>query len=188
LRHSPVSSRRHPKPGHTCFISGQQYQIDAASKGRSAWTLCSRVDFRKNDQEGIGTSRKNYIRNWFSNMLEFDRPLRHQGIEYRTVENFYQAMKTDEDDLETRRRIAAATPYEAKACLAGVSLCAARSSVNRANLAIKSSREMSRTMPVGRIRSELRLRIAPYARNTLMRTALSASTACSSVLPGGSNG
>jgi predicted NAD-dependent protein-ADP-ribosyltransferase YbiA (DUF1768 family) len=51
-------------------------------------------------------SRKNYIRNWFSNMLEFDHLLRRQGIEYRTVENFYQAMKTDKDDLETRRRIA----------------------------------------------------------------------------------
>jgi hypothetical protein len=47
-------------------------------------------------------------------MLEFDRPLRHQGIEYRTVENFYQAMKTDKDDLDTRRRIAAADTYEAK--------------------------------------------------------------------------
>jgi predicted NAD-dependent protein-ADP-ribosyltransferase YbiA (DUF1768 family) len=56
-------------------------------------------------------SRKNYIRNWFSNMLEFDHPLRHQGIEYRTVENFYQAMKTDRDDVEMRRRIAAANPY-----------------------------------------------------------------------------
>jgi ribA/ribD-fused uncharacterized protein len=59
-------------------------------------------------------SRKNYIRNWFSNMLEFDCPLRHQGIEYRAPENFYQAMKTAKDDLERRREIAAATPYEAK--------------------------------------------------------------------------
>jgi ribA/ribD-fused uncharacterized protein len=66
--------------------------------------------------------RKSYIRNWFSNMLEFDQPLRHQGIEYRTVENFYQAMKTAKDDLETRRRIAAANPYEAKRLGRGVRL------------------------------------------------------------------
>ncbi len=46
--------------------------------------------------------------------LEFDTPLVHQGIEYRTVENFYQAMKTAKDDLETRRKIAAATPDEAR--------------------------------------------------------------------------
>ena len=53
-------------------------------------------------------------RNWFSNMLPFDTPLVYQGITYLTVENFYQAMKTRKDDLVTRRRIAAATPYEAK--------------------------------------------------------------------------
>lgn len=66
--------------------------------------------------------RKNYIRNWFSNMMEFERPLRHQGIGYRTVENFYQAMKTAKDDLEMRRRIAAAPPYEAKRLGRGVRL------------------------------------------------------------------
>src|SRR5262249_19017988 len=50
-----------------------------------------------------------------SNTLEFDSPLVHQGIEYRTVENFYQAMKTPKDDLETRRKIATASPEEAGA-------------------------------------------------------------------------
>jgi predicted NAD-dependent protein-ADP-ribosyltransferase YbiA (DUF1768 family) len=50
-----------------------------------------------------------------SNTLEFDSPLVHQGIEYRTVENFYQAMKTQKDDLEMRRKIAAASPEEARA-------------------------------------------------------------------------
>jgi len=49
-----------------------------------------------------------------SHSLEFDTPLIHQGIEYRTVENFYQAMKTPKDDLETRRKIAAALPEEAR--------------------------------------------------------------------------
>ncbi len=50
-----------------------------------------------------------------SNTLEFDSPLVHQGIEYRTVENFYQAMKTPKDDLDTRRKIAAASPEEVRA-------------------------------------------------------------------------
>ena len=50
-----------------------------------------------------------------SNTLEFDSPLVHQGIEYRTVENFYQAMKTPKEDIETRRKIAAASPDEARA-------------------------------------------------------------------------
>src|SRR5262249_51817782 len=34
---------------------------------------------------------------------------------YRTVENFYHAMKTPKDDLDTRRKIAAASPEEASA-------------------------------------------------------------------------
>ena len=49
-----------------------------------------------------------------SNTLEFDRPLVHQGIEYRTVENFYQAMKTQKDDLEMRRKIDAMFPPDAQ--------------------------------------------------------------------------
>jgi predicted NAD-dependent protein-ADP-ribosyltransferase YbiA (DUF1768 family) len=49
-----------------------------------------------------------------SNTLEFDSPLVHQGIEYRTVENFYQAMKTPKNDLDTRRKIADASPEEAR--------------------------------------------------------------------------
>lgn len=53
-------------------------------------------------------------RNWFSNMLPFDFILVYQGTKYRTVENFYQAMKCRKEDLATRRRIAAANPYEAK--------------------------------------------------------------------------
>ncbi len=54
-------------------------------------------------------------RTLLSNTLEFDSPLVHQGLRYRTVENFYQAMKTPKDDLETRRKIAAASPEEARA-------------------------------------------------------------------------
>jgi len=55
-----------------------------------------------------------WIKNWFSNMLPFDRPLRHQRIEYKTPENFYQAMKTPKDDVWARRKIAAMGPFAAK--------------------------------------------------------------------------
>ena len=51
--------------------------------------------------------------NWFSNMFPFEEPLIYQGIKYRTVEHFYQAMKTK--DLLKRKEIAAlSSPYYAK--------------------------------------------------------------------------
>jgi len=66
-------------------------------------------------REGLEREGQDMARILLSNTLEFDSPLVHQGIEYRTVENFYQAMKTTKDDLETRRMIAAAPPEEARA-------------------------------------------------------------------------
>jgi ribA/ribD-fused uncharacterized protein len=55
-----------------------------------------------------------YCVNWFSNMRKMDGPIVHQGVEYWTVENFYQAMKVDRDDVLARTKIAAASPFEAK--------------------------------------------------------------------------
>ena len=51
------------------------------------------------------------MKNWFSNMLEMDKPLKHQGFEYKTVENFYQAMKIQ--SLTERDRISKMGPYQA---------------------------------------------------------------------------
>lgn len=54
-----------------------------------------------------------WIKNWFSNMLPCDHPIKDElGVEYATVENFYQAQKFP--DLETRKLIASLTPYAAK--------------------------------------------------------------------------
>ena len=70
-------------------------------------------------------------RNWFSNMMPLDEPFVYggkmekrekarsllrklPGIEFRTVENFYQAMKAPKSDWSTRKRIASMNPYEAK--------------------------------------------------------------------------
>lgn len=35
-----------------------------------------------------------FVRNWFSNMIPFEKPLEYEGILYGTPEHFYQAMKT----------------------------------------------------------------------------------------------
>jgi ribA/ribD-fused uncharacterized protein len=43
-----------------------------------------------------------------------DNPIVHQGIAYWTVENFYQAMKTEKQDIQTRSLLANMNPYEAK--------------------------------------------------------------------------
>ena len=55
-----------------------------------------------------------FIKNWFSNMLPFDEPMVYQEIEYRTVENFYQAMKLPKEETEKRCYIASLNPYRAK--------------------------------------------------------------------------
>jgi len=55
---------------------------------------------------------KNPSRNWFSNFDRFDTPLVYEGIEYKTVENFFQAMKTQSPEI--RRNIAAVTASKSK--------------------------------------------------------------------------
>ncbi len=64
----------------------------------------------------VELSESRYIKNWFSNMLpfDFDKPLIYQGIEFKTVENFYQAMKLPKDNLTLRAEIANMSPYKAK--------------------------------------------------------------------------
>lgn len=52
-----------------------------------------------------------YCLNWFSNMRKM-KPMSYQGIQYHTVENFYQAMKVH--DLDRRAYIASLTPFNAK--------------------------------------------------------------------------
>ena len=42
-------------------------------------------------------------RNWFSNMMPLDKPFVYAGIEFRTVENFYQVMKVPKGDWDTRK-------------------------------------------------------------------------------------
>jgi hypothetical protein len=54
------------------------------------------------------------IKNWFSNMIPLDEPIRLRGIEYPTVENFYQAMKADKSEVEVHKRVAGMNPFEAK--------------------------------------------------------------------------
>lgn len=54
-----------------------------------------------------------YIKNWFSNFDEMSVPIKtSDGLEYHTVENYYQAMKST--DFNFRRQVAEATPSKAK--------------------------------------------------------------------------
>lgn len=52
--------------------------------------------------------------NWFSNMRGLDSPFLYQGIQFHTVENFYQAMKMPKDRPDLRAEIAALNPYKSK--------------------------------------------------------------------------
>jgi hypothetical protein len=47
-------------------------------------------------------------------MLLLDEPFLYQWVEYRTVENFYQAMKLPRDRVDLRAEIAAMSPFESK--------------------------------------------------------------------------
>lgn len=58
--------------------------------------------------------KKEYIRNWFSNMIPFDSPLVVDGISYPAVENYYQAMKLYENDFEGKRLLASVSPRKSK--------------------------------------------------------------------------
>jgi ribA/ribD-fused uncharacterized protein len=55
-----------------------------------------------------------WINNWLSNFKPLDEPFDYYGIKFHTVENFFQAMKSDKDDIETRQWIASLSPSEAK--------------------------------------------------------------------------
>lgn len=55
-----------------------------------------------------------WIDNWFSNFKYLDSPFEYQGMKFHTIENFYQAMKTEKEDTETRRWIAGLNPSAAK--------------------------------------------------------------------------
>lgn len=61
-----------------------------------------------------GVDEMKFIRNWFSNFEKMDTPLMYQEIPFWTIENFYQAMKTEKTDIETRKQIAAMSPWDAK--------------------------------------------------------------------------
>lgn len=53
-----------------------------------------------------------YIKNWFSNYEPLDKAFEYDGIKYHTVENFFHAMKT-QDNIE-RMRISKLSPNDSK--------------------------------------------------------------------------
>lgn len=61
-----------------------------------------------------------WIKNWFSNFEEMDEPIIKEGILYKTVENFYQAMKNKDDDY--RIKVSKVPAYQAKKLGKGIKL------------------------------------------------------------------
>lgn len=55
-----------------------------------------------------------WIKNWFSNYIEFDEPYEYQGLLFRTPENFFQAMKAKKYLIGIRRKISLMSPGQAK--------------------------------------------------------------------------
>lgn len=53
-----------------------------------------------------------YCINWFSNMKRMDSPISHKGVNFWTIENFYQAMKSN--DINEIKKIALMNPFKAK--------------------------------------------------------------------------
>jgi predicted NAD-dependent protein-ADP-ribosyltransferase YbiA (DUF1768 family) len=49
-----------------------------------------------------------------SEQLKFDSPLVDHGIEFWSIEAYYQAMKVSDDDLDLRRWIASLSPDKAR--------------------------------------------------------------------------
>lgn len=82
------------------------------SKNLGCW-----CDYPNEDCHGrilLELSKSKYIKNWFSNMLPLEKPLIYQNIEFKTVENFYQAMKLPKNRTDLRLEIARMSPFEAK--------------------------------------------------------------------------
>jgi ribA/ribD-fused uncharacterized protein len=55
-----------------------------------------------------------WIKNWFSNYVEFDTPFIYQGLEFKYPETFFQAMKVKKELLEIRKNISLMNPGQAK--------------------------------------------------------------------------
>lgn len=59
-------------------------------------------------------SSEAYISNWFSNMRLMDEPYVHNGISYKTSENFYQAMKISPFQMNKRIELSEMTAVDSK--------------------------------------------------------------------------
>ncbi len=108
--------RKHVCLLHKLWLNTQPDLLEALHelKGKIAGCWCSVPIQECHCQTLHELADSKWVRNWFSNMLAMDEPLIHQGIEYYTVENFYQAMKCLPSHLSLRKNIAGMNAYEAK--------------------------------------------------------------------------
>lgn len=65
-----------------------------------------------NSQKAGFTYSGKWIQNWFSNMMQLENPIVWNGVQYWTIENFYQAMKTE--DVEQQKLIANLSAHKSK--------------------------------------------------------------------------
>lgn len=89
-------------------------KVKTELKGKSLVCYCSPEPCHAEVLMRVANDESRWWRNWFSNMLPFETPLVRHGIEYNSVENYYQAMKIPKDDIDKRREFAKMTPQQAK--------------------------------------------------------------------------
>lgn len=86
-------------------------------KGKSLGCWCNYPHESCHCEVLIELSESKNIKNWFSNMLPFERPMLYQGMLFAAPENFYQAMKLPKQETHLRRQISKMTPFEAKTAI-----------------------------------------------------------------------
>lgn len=102
------------------WINSQPELLNSLNEIKGQNFLGCWCDWPKENCHGnvlIDLAKSKYIKNWFSNMLLFDKPLIYQGLEFKAVENFYQAMKLPKDRLDLRAEIANLSPFESKTAI-----------------------------------------------------------------------
>lgn len=109
-----VNSREESIEKYRLWINSQPELLKSLPELKDKVLACHCVPLKCHCEILCELADSKYIKNWFSNMLPFDKPLIYQGLEFKTVENFYQAMKLPKNRLDLRNEIAKMGPFEAK--------------------------------------------------------------------------
>lgn len=114
IAHYKIEAKRKLDSGHPEFCHSFNQLLIKKFKGEEIILSCfckpapCHADIIKELLE-----EQKYCVNWFSNMRKC-KPFLYDGMEFSSVENFYQAMKFPKEDKENRKRISLLSPYKAK--------------------------------------------------------------------------